>query len=124
MIAAGCASKAYVRGELVDLEDRTGSLEVTPLASEYFSAAEAQLLENQSGSDRMVAFLRLWSLKEAALKSIGEGLPFGLRRFTFRLEPAPRLVDAPAGYGGVTPFDAYLIDGAGACAALVTRRIS
>lgn len=118
----GAWSQTHAMG--VDIEDRTGNLEVTRLARVYFSAAEARLVENSAGPARLATFCRLWSLKEAALKSVGQGLPFGLQRFVFRLNPAPRLVAAPAGYGGPTPFDAQLIDGAGACAALVTRRRS
>ncbi len=35
----------------------------------------------------MLTFYQFWSLKEAALKSIGEGLPFGLYAFEFEVDP-------------------------------------
>lgn len=108
----------------VDLEDRVESLEIRALARRYFSAAEADRVETAAAPDRLDTFLRLWSLKEAALKSIGEGLPFGPDRFAFSLNPVPRLLAAPGSFGGPAPFDAHLVEGAGPCAALVTRRRS
>ena len=59
------------------------------------------------------------TLKEAALKSIGEGLPFGLDAFAFELAPTPRMVQAPAGHGGAKRFTAHVIEGAETVAALV-----
>jgi 4'-phosphopantetheinyl transferase len=66
-------------------------------------------------------FRQLWSLKEAALKSIGQGLPFGVDVFEFELQRRLRVVEAPQDYGGPERFSAHLFDQAGACAALVLR---
>ena len=74
------------------------------------------------GLTRLRTFCQLWSLKEAALKSIGEGLPFGLDAFQFELGLSIRIVDAPRAYGGPEQFCAYAIDTAGSCAALAIRR--
>ena len=62
-------------------------LEPTELAREFFSGAEANAVERAGGLERQRIFFQLWSLKEAALKSIGEGLPFGLDAFEFELTP-------------------------------------
>jgi phosphopantetheinyl transferase len=102
----------------VDIEDQTRHVEATELAQAYFSRAEAKAVEDASEGTRMRTFFQLWTLKEAALKSIGEGLPFGLDAFRFELEPSIRIVDAPQAYGGPQRFCAYAIETAGSCAAL------
>jgi 4'-phosphopantetheinyl transferase len=105
----------------VDVEDHTKELEATELAQQYFSVAEVKVVEEVGGLDRLRAFYQFWSLKEAALKSIGEGLPFGLDAFEFELGPRLRVVHAPPDHGGPEQFDAYLIEGTGSCATLVIR---
>jgi 4'-phosphopantetheinyl transferase len=91
----------------VDVEDPSRGLGATELARHFFSVADYQF----------------WSLKEAALKSIGEGLPFGLDAFEFELQPDLRVVDAPPEHGGPARFHGSLIGGAGDCAALVIRSL-
>jgi 4'-phosphopantetheinyl transferase len=108
----------------VDLEDQTRNLEAVELADRYFSEAEAIAVKGAGGLVRLRTFFQFWSLKEAALKSIGEGLPFGLDAFEFELVPSLRVVDAPAGHGGPEQFDAHLIDGTGGCAALIIRSLA
>ena len=102
----------------VDIEDPTRHLEATELARTYFSDAEAKSVEVAGD---MRTFFQLWTLKEAALKSIGEGLPFGLDAFQFELDPRIRAVDAPAAYGGSERFSSYAIETADGCAALIVR---
>ena len=89
----------------VDLEDQTRNLEATELAQQFFSQAEAKAVKVVGGLARLRTFYQLWSLKEAALKSIGEGLPFGLDAFEFELTPTLRVVHAPPDYGGPERFD-------------------
>lgn len=105
----------------VDLEDQTRTLESAELAQQFFTEAEARLVKEVSGLARMKTFCQLWTLKEAALKSIGEGLPFGLDAFEFDLVPNLRVVHAPRDHGGPERFNAHFIDEANSCAALVTR---
>jgi phosphopantetheinyl transferase len=106
----------------LDIEDRARRLEVADLARYFFSLAEANAVESVSGLKHLQTFFQFWTLKEAALKSIGEGLPFGLRAFEFELEPALRLIHVPSGYGKLEQFSAHLIERAISCAALVLRR--
>ena len=105
----------------VDIEDQTKELEAADLARQFFSAAEARAVEGPGGVAKLRVFFQFWSLKEAALKSIGEGLPFGLDAFEFELEPDLRVVHAPPGHGGPGQFNAHMIEGTEGCAALVTR---
>ena len=109
----------------VDLEDKTRNVEPGRLAQHFFSEAEAKAVETADSQVRLQTFFQLWCLKEAALKSIGEGLPFGLDAFEFELSPNIRIVQAPNNYGGPKQFAAHVIEAtpAGqACAALVIRR--
>ena len=104
----------------VDLEDQPIEQEVAGLAEMYFTESEARTVRER-GPARLRTFLQLWSLKEAALKSIGQGLSFGLDGFEFELERSLRVVDAPADHGGPEQFSAHLFDQGDACAALVVR---
>ena len=107
----------------VDIEDQTRNLEALELAHRFFSGAEANAVEGVSGPERLRTFLQFWCLKEAALKSIGEGLPYGLSAFQFELAPNPRMVHAPREHGGETQFDAHMIERTDrSCAALVMRK--
>jgi phosphopantetheine--protein transferase-like protein len=104
----------------VDLEDITRELETADLAGQFFSAAEARVVAS-AGSRERQCFFHLWSLKEAALKSIGEGLPFGLDAFEFELAPELNVINAPPGHGGPGRFSAHLRQGEEMCTALVIR---
>jgi phosphopantetheine--protein transferase-like protein len=107
----------------VDLEDRTRNVETVELAEQYFSAAEANAVKAADGEERRRTFLQLWCLKEAALKSIGEGLPAGLAAFEFELSPRLKVVNSPLEHGEPDRFDAHLIEGTSTCAALVVRTL-
>ncbi len=108
----------------VDIEDVTKNLEAVELAHRFFSEAEANAVERADGLERLQTFFQFWSLKEAALKSIGEGLPFGLDAFEFELNPNLRIIHAPPDHGGPEQFDAHLVEGTDSCAALVTRKLA
>jgi 4'-phosphopantetheinyl transferase len=72
----------------VDVEalDKRVSL---PVARRYFSPREVAALDALAPEARPRRFLRLWTLKEAYLKAVGEGLAGGLDRMTFTLGGAP-----------------------------------
>jgi len=108
----------------VDFEDQTRELEATELARQFFSAAEARAVEGPGGLANLRIFFQFWSLKEAALKSIGEGLPFGLDAFEFELAPILRVIRVPPDRGGPEQFNAHVIEGAESCTALVIRSLA
>jgi len=106
----------------VDLENQPTEPEVSDLAQMYFTESEARTV-TEGGPARLRTFLQLWSLKEAALKSIGQGLPFGLDAFKFELNESPRVIEAPGDHGGPERFRAHLFDQADGCAAVVLRNL-
>jgi 4'-phosphopantetheinyl transferase len=108
----------------VDIEDRTRNPEAIELARQFFSVAEVRAVEEPGDLATLQPFFKFWSLKEAALKSIGEGLPFGLNAFEFELDPSSRVVRAPPSYGGPEKFSAHVIDGLKSCTAIVIRKFA
>jgi 4'-phosphopantetheinyl transferase len=60
----------------------------------YLSADEVRDLERLPEPERQPAFFRCWTRKEAYLKARGDGLGFGLQRFSVTLDPErpPRLL--------------------------------
>jgi len=108
----------------VDIEDHTRKLQATELAQQFFSTAEARVVDGRRGLESRQTFFKFWCLKEAALKSIGEGLPFGLDSFEFELEPNLRIVDAPPEHGGAGQFNAQLIETTDSYTALLIRNLA
>ena len=121
----------------VDLERIDRRLSLEDLARRFFSGDEADALDRLGETERLPAFLRLWTCKEAVLKAIGQGLSFGLDRVAFalggdgmptglshlaaeagardqwhlwQLEPAPGFVGALAWRGAPRPVRAYVAD--------------
>lgn len=107
----------------VDLENLNEDMEATELAQHFFSATEAKAVEGADSRQRQQRFFQTWVLKEAALKSIGEGLPFGLDAFEFELDPELRVIHAPPGHGGPEQFNAHIIEGIDSSAALVIHSL-
>ena len=68
------------------------------IAERRFAPAEAAWLAAQPAAGRTLAFLRLWTAKEAALKALGTGIAGGLA--AVELEPGPdgglRIIRLPA----------------------------
>ena len=108
----------------VDIEDLSRDLDAASLADRYFTESEAKLVRARVGAAQLHIFLQYWTLKEAALKSIGEGLPFGLDAFEFDLFPNPTVLRAPGGICSAAGLNAQLIGEADYSAALVIRQIN
>ncbi|GAB2540283.1 4'-phosphopantetheinyl transferase family protein [Rhodanobacter koreensis] len=66
----------------IDLEHVRPRPRALDIARRYFSADEATALASLPTEDRSVAFLELWTAKEAVLKALGRGLAFGLHRLS------------------------------------------
>lgn len=115
----GAWSSSFAVG--VDMEDQNRQVNAVELARHFFASDEAAAIERLSGAAQQQSFYRLWTLKESALKSIGEGLPYGLDKFGVEMKSFERLIRAPLEYGGPEQFSIHEITGLRSQAALVTR---
>lgn len=70
----------------VDVETPRKTRPVLDLARRFFAAEEAAALAGLDEAQRQIAFLRLWSCKEAVVKALGSGIGFGLERLQFRID--------------------------------------
>jgi 4'-phosphopantetheinyl transferase len=80
---------AFSRGiELgVDVERIGREIEVESIARRFFSESEQRQLSNFPAAERVEAFFRCWTRKEAYIKAIGEGLSLPLSHFDVSLQP-------------------------------------
>lgn len=84
----------------VDLERRDRSPAVAALARRYFDPAEAQALAAMPADAARLAFLHLWTAKEASCKATGTGIFGWLPQWRFDpCSDVPRLLAAP-GHAG------------------------
>jgi 4'-phosphopantetheinyl transferase len=72
----------------VDVERLRPELSLEDVARQLFSPAEWAALQRLDGECRRRALLDCWVRKEAYIKARGDGLYFGLDRFTVSLGPA------------------------------------
>lgn len=75
----------------VDIEGPGRARSFDDIAQRYFAPSEAAALRALPEDQRKLAFLRLWTGKEAVLKALGLGLSFGLDRVEFSLDADGRL---------------------------------
>lgn len=85
----GLAVAACCRGHAVgvDAEAATDRWSMLGIADDHFAAEEVVLLGRLPEAERLDAFLRLWTLKEAWAKATGDGLTSDLASVRFTLEP-------------------------------------
>jgi 4'-phosphopantetheinyl transferase len=87
---------AWRRPVGVDVERLREDIDVEGIAGRFFSPREAAALRAMPQAERLPAFFRCWTRKEALLKAWGEGLPFGLDRFSVSLDsPQAAIVETP-----------------------------
>ncbi|MGO4711417.1 4'-phosphopantetheinyl transferase family protein [Bradyrhizobium sp. 2TAF24] len=91
---------AFARGARVgiDVERLDGDSGVIEAASRHFAAEERKILTDVDTATLADCFLRIWTLKEAAVKATGLGLQTRLDGFAIALDP-PRLVRAAPQFG-------------------------
>ncbi len=71
----------------VDVEVIRRDFDVEPMAQRFFSAHEQTQLAALPKEERVDAFFRCWTRKEAFLKATGDGLSLPLNQFDVSLEP-------------------------------------
>ncbi len=82
----------------VDVEPADRNIDWRAMARRVLTAAELRIVETCAPVHQSQAFLRLWTLKEALGKAVGEGLALSFTDVGFDLDP-PRLVEATARLG-------------------------
>jgi 4'-phosphopantetheinyl transferase len=78
----------------VDVEQVRPDVDAESIARKHFSSGEVQALLDLPAEQRIDAFFRCWTRKEAFIKARGDGILFGLKNFTVSVMPdAPALLD-------------------------------
>jgi len=80
VVAIGTSPFIGVDVERVDVEKVDFNV-----AQRYFSPIEYEFLLDMVAHNRILGFYTLWTLKEAFIKAIGEGLSFPLNKFSFAI---------------------------------------
>jgi 4'-phosphopantetheinyl transferase len=70
----------------IDVEDEQRTLAFLEMAERYFAVPEADHLRRLAAEQRRTAFFAIWTLKEAFVKAIGQGLTYPLDTFAFDLD--------------------------------------
>ncbi|MGE0679978.1 MAG: 4'-phosphopantetheinyl transferase superfamily protein [Candidatus Binatia bacterium] len=76
----------------VDIERIRPLSDLEAIATQYFSPAEQAAILRLPAEQRLLAFYRCWTSKEAFIKALGMGLQFELNRFDVSVSPT----DPPA----------------------------
>lgn len=106
----------------VDIEVPRDMNDLEALAQRNFSAAEFNALRTVDPAQRLQAFLRCWTRKEACLKALGSGLSIEPAVFEAGIEAAPRFTTIEVGHracGMEVHSLALPFHGLAACARLV-----
>jgi 4'-phosphopantetheinyl transferase len=89
----------------IDLEHRRRPRRALELAQRFFAPDEAQALGRLAETERQVAFLRLWTCKEAWVKADGRGIAADLHRAVFDLGDGGDIVGPRERSWHVVPFE-------------------
>jgi len=77
----------------IDVERIRPLPDLLPIAEQFFAPGEHEAMQRLTGAPLQDTFFRCWTLKEAYLKGVGDGLSIPLSAFQVRLNPfKPRLL--------------------------------
>ncbi len=82
----------------VDIERQDRVVNADGLARKFLSERERTMLSPLTANERRLAFLRLWTCKEAMSKATGDALSAPFREIDVDIAGAPRLRDGPPPY--------------------------
>jgi 4'-phosphopantetheinyl transferase len=87
--SGGLVLYAFCREEAVgvDVEVERELADALQISERFFSPAERTVLKSLPQEQRIPAFFRCWSRKEAFIKAVGEGLSYPLDAFDVTLAP-------------------------------------
>jgi 4'-phosphopantetheinyl transferase len=115
--SGGMALYAFTRNREVgvDIEQHREMKDLEAIARRFFAAGEVEDLMSLAPEDRLDAFFRCWTRKEAFIKAVGDGLSLPLDSFRVSLLPdqPASMVDTPPGQhekwqlADVTPCTGY-----------------
>lgn len=66
----------------IDIESMRSNIHAKNIAERFFSSNEIAALRTFPKGQHLTGFYRMWTMKEAYIKVIGQGLSFGLNQFT------------------------------------------
>jgi 4'-phosphopantetheinyl transferase len=116
-VAALAVSESIQVG--VDLE-KIGDFDHLDISEHYFTPREHAAISG-AGTQQATVFYRTWTLKEAILKAIGDGLSTSLRAFEISLAP-PRLEISPEDWGACQNWSLRLSEPLGAYVCALAAR--
>lgn len=65
----------------IDIEEIRQDIKLQDIAERFFSVYENQFLYQLAENQKVEAFFRIWTCKEAFIKAVGKGLSFPLKEF-------------------------------------------
>ena len=77
-----CIAVSLIKDIGIDIEKVREIEDVSKIAERYFALNEFEHIKNFEGTDQINEFFRIWTLKEAFIKAVGEGLSFPLKNFS------------------------------------------
>lgn len=110
----------------IDIERIAPRHNIMNIAARFFHPDETSWLESRAEPERLRAFYRLWTMKEAALKATGKGIGGGLDRIRVEFGPdrdsAGLRIEGDDGSTMTDTSSAELVIAAGYAAAVVVGR--
>ena len=89
----------------IDLEHQRRPRRVIDLAQRFFAPHEAEALQRLAEPEQQLAFLRLWTRKEAVVKADGSGISGGLHRALFEFDGRGEIAGPLDRSWQVVPFE-------------------